>query len=58
MELTVSEDDGIQTCITVVAKLSDDITNKLMDIALCGPTSDEAQLLTNSGLKNKQFFFY
>ena len=57
MELTVSEDDGMQTCIIVVAKLSDDVTNELMDIALCRPTSDEAQLLTNSGL-NKHNFFY
>ena len=55
MELPVSNDDGIQTGITVIAKLSDDFTHELTDIALCKPTSDEAQLFTNSGF-NKTIF--
>ena len=57
MELTVFDDDGIQTGIAVVAKLFDDVTNELMDIALCRPTSDEAQLFINSDLKKQTIFF-
>ena len=34
MELIVIDDSGIQTGIAVVAKLFDDVTNELMDIAL------------------------